>query len=98
MVKITGFEKDINEFSEWLTASARISKKAAKDCISRCRRVQKELKIDLADAVSNEVAYQLLIKEVKGITFTYADLRAACRKYADFKVPAKSKHYKKFIR
>lgn len=95
--KMTVFEKEVEGFRKWLVSSARISKTSAKDCISRCRRVEKELKIELFEAVSDVTEYVQLIKKVKRISFT-ADLRAACRKYADYKFPTKSKHYQKFLR
>lgn len=108
---MTQFEKDIEHFREWLVDSGMTSKLAI-DCISRCRRVEKVLNIDLKVAVSNNDDFQQLIADIKTYVTSqkqsfssrevrYATsnmLRAASRKYAEFKYPSKSKDYPKHKR
>lgn len=104
MARCSHFEKDVKKFRKWLITSAGVSSKSASDCISRCRRVEKELRIDLKDSVSSVDRYKLLMKKVKGYTESRSDsyrskyaftatLHAACRKYAYFQFPARRREY-----
>ena len=102
------FEKDVEKFREWLQTSAGLTSKSTSDCVSRCRRVEKELRIDLKNDVSNLNRFMELIKRIKEFTESQSDsyrskyafaatLKAACRKYACFKFPSKSKDYPKYL-
>lgn len=92
-------------FEHWLQEELGYSNKAAKDCISRCKRIEKELVVMLTEATSSQEKFDMLMKEIQiyaqektttkqsAYTLT-ATLRAAARKYADYKYPQRSGKYK----
>jgi hypothetical protein len=92
-------------FEHWLQEELGYTKKAAKDCVSRCKRIEIELVLMLPDAISSQENFDVLMKDIqiyaqektttKQAAYTLtATLRAAARKYADYKYPQKSGKYK----
>lgn len=101
----SSFIEDKKAFTEWLVNDGQLSRKAASDCVSRCKRVETELHVDLVDATATEASYLSLMeaiqqyaqKKSKTKPSAYSmtgTLRAACKKYAQFKYPSHATTYK----
>jgi len=66
MVKINlPINQHSEEFKDWLTNTMKLSDRARNDCFSRCRRIEKDLKINLRDYFKNEQSYKELLIKVK---------------------------------
>lgn len=100
----TRFEKERNDFEYYLIDTYGYSKKAAKDCVSRCRRIETHVSSDLSKSVSNEKEYESLIIQIqqysssacnqKELAYSLtATLRAAAKKYALYLFPQKASNY-----
>ena len=100
----TKFDSNVEDFREWLVSTG-LTKRVAGDYLSRCRRIQRVFNVDLYEAVSKETDYiDLLIRiwryaesntnSQKAKHALNRSLRAACKKYAEFKFPKKSKKYR----
>lgn len=95
---------DVLDFDHWLQQTAGYSKKASRDCISRCKRIETDLLVTLSKAVSSQEKFDILMNDIqiyakeksttKKAAYTLAGtLRAAARKYAHYKYPEKSDKY-----
>jgi hypothetical protein len=100
----SSFDKERNNFELYLLETFDYSKKAAKDCASRCKRIESNLSIDLSKAVSNTEEFENLSNEIqlyavsisKGKESAYSitgTLRSAAKKYALYLYPEKAKKY-----
>ena len=70
------------EFRIWLQKLP-MNKNPMKDCISRCRKVEKALSIDL-DKEYEKVTGNFNFKPDAKIRFRFCDLRVAVKKYFSF--------------
>jgi hypothetical protein len=93
------------EFINWLKDDMGLSDKYARDIYCRCKRVEKQIDKNLVNSTSNKKGFESLqgrIKEysqlstgnVKACYALTGDLRAAVRKYAQFKYPLAAKDYR----
>jgi hypothetical protein len=101
-----GFLKENRkEFEAWLTEQMSYSRVSAKDCCSRCKRIEKVLGIDLEFAVSSAREYEKLsdainqysieISKTKESAYTLSGtLRRAAKCFAMYKTPSLAKDYK----
>lgn len=100
----SSFDKERKNFELYLSEHFNYSIKTAKDCASRCKRIENNLSTDLSKAVSNIEEFESLLNEIQlyavsisksrrpaySITGT---LRAAAKKYALYLYPDKAKKY-----
>lgn len=88
---------DYAEFENWLISNYGYSNKAARDCISRCHRIEKNL-LNLNEAVSKEDRFNKLLNDIQKYSLVNAKnkksshslnatLRASAKKYALYKHP-----------
>ena len=85
------------EFLRWLIHNKELKEKSARDVLSRCRRIERVVGIDLDDAVESDdtfIALLFLLKE-KVSDFSsetaisrnvYAPLRRAARLYSEYRI------------
>ena len=100
--------RDKDNFLSWLMQERSISERAARDCFSRCKRVESELNLDLSIDISTvstyaetmlsirEYAYNLPASNKVATQNLAGGLRGAVKKYAEFKFPTKSLMYPAF--
>lgn len=100
----TRFENERNDFECYLIDTCGYSKKAAKDYVSRCRRIETHVSSDLSKSVSNEQEFETLIIQIQQYSSSVCaqkesaysltgTLRAAARKYALYLFPQKASNY-----
>lgn len=98
-------EWDAEKFKTYLEESG-LSKKSANDCISRCRRVEKILNINLVNETSSESSYISLMKKIRIYAENVADnvekryaitgtLRNSVRHFAGYRWTLRAKDYPK---
>jgi len=68
---------DQKHFHEWLMTQG-LSKKAAGDNVSRCCRVEKDLNVNLSDAVSDEKSYLELFEKIHVYSINKSNSVPAC--------------------
>jgi hypothetical protein len=89
---------DYLDFESWLISTYGYSKKTARDCISRCNRIEKHLSLNLNEAISKEVSFNMLLIDIEKYSYINADnkrashaikatLRASAKKYTLYKNP-----------
>ena len=87
-----------NDFKAWLTSKKGYSSRAKSDCLARCRRIERELDIDLSDFFQSAESFSLLMANIKQYAKDVSEnsssqytltgtLRNAARKYALFSNP-----------
>jgi hypothetical protein len=97
----TRFEKERNDFECYLIDTYGYSKKVAKDCMSRCKRIETHISSDLSKSVSNVKEFENLIIQIQQYSSSICDqkesaysltgsLRAAAKKYALYLFPQKA--------
>ena len=100
----TRYEKNKRNFESWLISTHNYSKKVAKDHVSRCKRIEKNITSDLSKSVFDENNFVILMKAIqeysvsststKESAYTLSGtLRAAAKKYALYLYPEKAKNY-----
>lgn len=98
------FDEERLKFEGYLIETFGYSKKVAKDYASRCKRIERDVRVDLSLAVSNAARYEKLLgqiqvyaitvrKEKKSAYSLTAMLRAAAKKYALYLYPKKATSY-----
>lgn len=98
------FDEERYEFEEYLMSTFNYSRKAAKDCASRCKRIERNITSDLSSAVSDAVKFERLISQIQGYAITVREnkksayslagtLRAAAKKYACYLHPERAISY-----
>lgn len=98
------FDEERYEFEKYLMSTFNYSKKAAKDCASRCKRIERDIASDLSSAVSDVVKFERLISQIQSYAITVRDnkksayslagsLRAAAKKYACYLYPERAVSY-----
>ena len=99
----TKFEVPAN-FELWLTNKEKLSKKVARDTISRLKRISTHVEYDLDTAVMDQESFTDLLHKVRAYSYNSAisqksayalnaTLRISLRKYALFRNPKKAKKY-----
>lgn len=92
------------DFKVWLKDELNLSDRARNDCFSRCRRVERDLRINLRDYFLDDNSYGDLMVKVdnyckhkdrskKSEYALRATLRGAIKKYATYSFPEKTKMY-----
>jgi hypothetical protein len=85
------------EFILWLRTKKRLGDKPARDVVSRCRRIERELDVSLARVCRSDRAFVELLHELKQKVGAYSQaaaetknvygpLRRAARLYSEFLV------------
>ncbi len=74
------------EFIDWLLSDLEISRKAAKDAASRCRRIERDFGIDLDQSVRSQASWDKLLDRMAGRKLRQYVFYAA-RLYARFGNP-----------
>lgn len=74
-------------FFSWLTGKRDLSEKAARDTISRCKRVQDLLEVPLDRAVSSQANFNNALERIRGDFPKRNDLMYSIRLYAEFRNP-----------
>ena len=96
-----------DDFKEWLSKNMNLSDRARNDCFSRCRRVERDLKINIRDYLTNKQSYRELLIKVKKYSEENSNskssqhilkvtLRGAIKKYAIYSYPENSQIYNQF--
>lgn len=92
------------KFTEFLIKRKHLSERVAKNYVSRCCRLERELSINLERETENLESYQKLLIKIATYVDKFATstangysmggtFRAAVKKYAEFNVGLKSKNY-----
>lgn len=87
-----------DEFKSWLTGTKHLGQRPARDTISRCRRIERELECELHLQLSSVEGYFELMQKIDVYASRFATsddsaksirgaLRAAARKFGEFKHP-----------
>ena len=91
--------RDKDNFLSWLMQERSISERAARDCFSRCKRVESKLNLDLSKDISTVSTYAKTMLSIRDYAYTFptsnevatknlsSGLRGAVKKYAEFKFP-----------
>lgn len=96
--------KDEDGFRMWLLESRSISRRVSSNYISRCKRVQKELSIDLNNSVRGENKFIDIMIKIQEFAIKKADskeaaynlagsLRLAVKRYAEYICAQKARNY-----
>jgi len=98
------FDEERHDFESYLIKTFNYSNKVAKDCASRCKRIENHVTSDLSNSVSNIDEFENLIIKIqlyattvcknKKTAYTLTgSLRAAARKYAFYLYPCEAIDY-----
>lgn len=101
---ISRFDKERHSFESYLIKEFNYSKKASKDCASRCKRIETYISKNLSKSVSNNNEFEILLVKIQHYAIsistekksTYAitgTLRVAAKKYALYLYPQRAKKY-----
>jgi hypothetical protein len=74
-------------FFSWLTGERGLSEKAARDAISRCKRIEDFLKVPLERAVSSQGSFNNCLERVREGLDKRNDLMYSIRLFAEFRNP-----------
>ena len=96
--KLFPIDQSSNDFKAWLTSEKGYSPRAKSDCLARCRRIERELDINLSDFFQSAESFSLLMSNIKEYAKNVSEspssqyaltgtLRNAARKYALFSNP-----------
>lgn len=102
----SNFDDDRRDFESYLINTFDFSKKAAKDCASRCKRIEIHVSKNLSTSVSSIDSYENLLIQIQHYAVSvYAEkkkayalagtLRGAAKKYALYLYPDKANDYPK---
>lgn len=74
-------------FFSWLTGKRGLSEKAARDAMSRCKRIEDFLESSLEGAVSSQASFNDALERVREGLNRRNDLLYSIRLYAEFRNP-----------
>lgn len=74
-------------FFSWLTDKRGLSEKAARDAVSRCKRIEDFLQAPLERAVSSQGNFNNALERIRGGLRKRNDLMYSIRLYAEFRNP-----------
>ena len=98
------FKENKEEFRKWLIEDRKLSRRAAGDILSRCKRLDNTVLDSLQISVSSPESYLIALKEIRdyavidkqAIKSQYAltaTLRAAMKKYCEYMNPQTFEQY-----